>query len=114
MTVGKSHKTPELQAFLPDQLDPWTFSIVTQDGRLCEANCNRKNKDGSDTRSLKELGVDFATNPRDGLGRIVKGYLESLGLITYGEAVTQEMLDEAGVSLLEFYELKKDVFLINF
>ena len=114
MTVGKSHKTPELQAFLPDQLDPWTFSIVTQDGRLCEANFNRKNKDGSDTRSLKELGVDFATNPRDGLGRIVKGYLESLGLITYGEAVTQEMLDEAGVSLLEFYELKKDVFLINF
>lgn len=114
MTVGKSDKTPELQAFLPDQLDPWAFSIVTQDGRLCEANFNRKSSDRGDTRGLKELGVDFMTNPRDGLGRIVKGYLESLGLITYGDAVTQDMLDEADVSHLEFYEIEKDVFLINF
>lgn len=114
MTVKIADKSPELLMFLPDQIDPWTFSIVTQDGRIFEAKFKRKGGKRGDARGLKELGVDFMTAPRADFGRIVKGYLESLGLISYGDPLVQEMLDEAGISHVEFFQIEKDVFLVNF
>ncbi|MDC3320502.1 hypothetical protein OAV16_01540, partial [Luminiphilus sp.] len=114
MTVKIADKSPELLVFLPDQIDPWTFSIVTQDGRIFEAKFKRKGGMRGDARGLKELGVDFMTAPREDFGRIVKGYLESLGLISYGDPLVQEMLDEAGISHVEFFQIEKDVFLLNF
>lgn len=114
VTVKISDKSPELLSFLPDQMEPWTFSIVTQDGCMFEAKFKRKGGVKGDTRGLKDLGVDFMTAPRSDFGRIVKGHLESLGLISYGDPVVQEMLDEAGFSEVEFFQLEKDVFLINF
>jgi len=47
------------------------------------------------------------------LGRIIKGKLEEMGLLRFGEPITEEILVEAEMPALSFYELEAGVFLID-
>lgn len=98
---------------LPDQTKPWNFQIVIEDGSVFEANFKRKTKDANDKRTLKEISVDFMTSPREGLGRIVKGHLEHLGLLKFGEVITEEILDDASLTELRFFRLDEDLFYLD-
>ena len=53
------------------------------------------------------------TSPREGLGRIVKGHLESLGLLKFGEVITEEILDDASLLELRFFKLEDDLFYLD-
>lgn len=111
--IKKQAVPNELLALLPDQQDPWQFTLVTEDGAQYSALFKRKTKDGEDSRSLREVGLDFMTNPRVDLGRILKGRLERMGLVRYGEPVTQEILGEANMEEMRFHKVHEDVFLLD-
>ena len=113
MTIKREHISPDLLAFLPDQTGPWEFTLVTENRRSYTANLKRKTSGSDDKRSLREVGLDFMTSSREDLGRILKGHLEGLGLLRYGEPVTDEILEEAAMTDMNFYELEKDVFLLR-
>lgn len=113
MTVLKKNVSEDLLGYLPNQLDPWIFTLVTKDGRCYEAKFKRKSGSRTDSRSLHELSLDFMTSPREDLGRIIKGKLEEMGLLRLGEPITKEVLVEAEMPVLAFYELEAGVFLID-
>lgn len=113
MTIKREHISPQLLAFLPDHTAPWEFTLVTEDRHSYTANLKRKTSGRDDKRSLREVGLDFMTSSREDLGRILKGHLESLGLLRFGEPVTEEILEEADMTEMSFYELEKDVFLLK-
>ena len=103
MTIKKEHISSELLAFLPDQTAPWEFTLVTENRRAYSANFKRKTSGSNDQRSLRDVGLDFMTSSREDLGRILKGHLEDLGLLRYGELVTEEVLEEADMTEMSFY-----------
>ena len=113
MTIKKEHISSELLAFLPDQTAPWEFTLVTENRRAYSANFKRKTSGSNDQRALRDVGLDFMTSSREDLGRILKGHLEDLGLLRYGEPVTEEVLEEADMTEMSFYQLETDVFLLK-
>ena len=113
VTLRHDDMSPDLLRSLPNQTKPWSFQIVTDNGSVFDANFKRKTKDANDKRTLKEVSVDFMTSPREGLGRIVKGHLESLGLLKFGEVITEEILDDASLLELRFFRLEDDLFYLD-
>ena len=113
VTVRRGDMSSDLLHSLPNQTEPWNFQIVIEDGSVFDANFKRKTSDASDQRTLRDLSVDFMTSPREGLGRIVKGHLESLGLLKFGEVITEEILDEASLQELRFFKVQDDLFYLE-
>ena len=113
MTVKTQDVSNELLHLLPNQRDPWVFSLVTANGDIYEAKFKRKTSDKFDQRTLREVGLDFMTSPRKDLGRIIKGQLEDMGLLRYGEPVTEEILEEAEMVEMRFHQLEADTFLLE-
>ena len=111
--INKGEAPNELLTLLPAQTDPWEFTLVTQDGDAHNAKFKRKANDKKDSRSLREVGLDFMTNPRTDLGRVLKGRLEQMGFLHYGEPVTEEILEEANLTEMRFHKLKDGVFLLD-
>lgn len=111
--IEKGGASKQLLSLLPDQTEPWEFTLVTQDGHAHNAKFKRKGSDKKDSRSLREVGLDFMTSPRVDLGRILKGHLEELGVLRYGEPVTDEILKEANLKEMKFHKLKDGVFLLD-
>lgn len=111
--INKGEAPNELLTFLPDQTDPWEFTLVTQDGDTYNALFKRKGSDKKDSRSLREVGIDFMTSPRVDLGKILKGHLEKMGGLRYGEPVTEEILEDANLKEMRFHKLKDGVFLLD-
>lgn len=113
VTVRRDDMSSSLLNSLPNQTKPWNFQIVTEGRSVFDANFKRKTSDARDQRTLREISVDFMTSPREGLGRIVKGHLESLGLLKFGEVITEEILDEASLPELRFFRLRDDLFYLE-
>lgn len=113
VTVRRGDMSEDLLRGLPNQTKPWNFQIVIEDGSVFDTNFKRKTSDAGDKRTLKEVSLDFMTSPREGLGRIVKGHLESLGLLKFGEVITEEILDEASLPELRFFRLQDDLFYLE-
>ena len=113
MTVSKEHVSEGLLSYLPHQIDPWSFKLVTRDRRCYKAKFKRKSSNRQDRRTLHEVSLDFMTNPREDLGRIIKGELEKMGLLKFGEPITSEILSEAEMSVLRFYALEQGSFLMT-
>ena len=113
MTVRREDISENLLGYLPNQVDPWIFTLVTKDGHCYEAKFKRKSASRTDPRTLHELPLDFMTAPREDLGRIIKGKLGEMGLLSFGEPITEEILAEAEMPALSFFELETGVFLID-
>lgn len=113
MTIKTQDVSNELLNLLPNQTEPWKFRLVTANGDSYEAKFKRKTSGKLDQRTLREVGLDFMTSPRKDLGRILKGQLEDMGLLRYGEPVTEEILEEAEMTEMRFHELEEDTFLLE-
>ena len=112
MTVLRQDITSNLLAFLPNQTAPWKFDLVTEDLYVYQALFKVKKSDRA-KKTLHQGTLDFMTARREDLGRIIKGELEELGLLRFGEVITEDLLREADITELSFYELSKDVFLMK-
>ena len=112
MTVLRQDITDDLLSYLPNQVEPWKFELVTEEANVFEGLFKVKKSDKA-KKTLHQGTLDFMTARREDLGRIVKGELENLGLLKFGDVITEDLLREADVIELSFYELSKDVFLMK-
>ena len=114
MTLLKNQISAELRDYLPNQTEKLTVEVLTQDGYLIQGVFKRKTSNPKDMRTLKETGLDFMSSPRAHLGLVLKGALIDEGLLSYGEPVTAEILRDAGMDALNFYELPDGKLLMTF
>lgn len=103
-----------LNLYLPAILDPWRFNVVTEKSEVFEANFNRKFGKKGDTRTLRELSIDFQSSPRRLLGYFIKDRLVNAGVLDIGETITEDTLDEYGNDELIFKDLGNNHFYIMF
>ena len=54
------------------------------------------------------------THEREALGRVIKGELEDMGLIRFGEVITNEILALADMQELRFYKIGDDTYFMEF
>ena len=58
-------------------------------------------KNKFDNRPLHEIGADFQSTPREELGRFVKNKLILAGAMNFGDAVTDDVLNEYGANAIK-------------
>ena len=104
----------DLNSYLPPTMDPWRFKVVTEKSEVFEVNFNRKYGEKGDTRTLKELGVDFQSSKRRLLGYFIKDQLVNAGVLDIGETITKDTLDEYGNNELIFKDLGNNHFYMMF
>lgn len=103
-----------IQAQLPDQLEKAEFTAITDLGTSFEVVFKRKTSSKEDPRTLKQTGLDFMSSPRDLLGEYIKGKLTSSGLLSFGQPVTEEILEDYGRSNIDLYFNPDGVIYIEF
>lgn len=114
MTIQKDDISKQLRDYLPNQTEKYEIEIVTQDGYLVRGVFKRKTSTSNDRSTLKESGIDFMTSPRSHLGYVLKNALVDEGLLSFGEPVTREILRDAEMDKLNFYELPDGNLLMTF
>ena len=114
MTIQQRDISVQLRDFLPNQIEKHEVGIVTQDGRYIRGVFKRKTNSPDDRRTLKEAGLDFMTSPRSHLGYVLKNALIDEGLLSFGEPVTEEILRDAEMDKLNFYQLPDGNLLMTF
>ena len=104
----------DLNRYLPPTMDPWRFKVVTEKSEVFEVNFNRKHGKQGDTKTLKELGVDFQSSRRRLLGYFIKDQLVNAGVLDIGETITKNTLDDYGNDELIFKDLGNNHFYMMF
>ena len=77
------------------------FEAFTNTGMYFKCNFNRKPKNKFDNRPLHETGADFQSTPREELGRFVKNKLILAGAMNFGDAVTDDVLNDYGANAIK-------------
>lgn len=109
----------DLRKYLPDQLAPAEFRAVTDLGSTFMVKFKRKTSSQRDLRSLHQTGIDFMSTSRESggrkqLGQYMKSKLMKVGLLNFGDPVTDDVLDEYGKRHLDLYFVGKDILYIKF
>jgi hypothetical protein len=104
----------QLNKYLPAQIDPFRFNVVTDEGQVFQVNFKRKHGKRGDIGTLRELGVDFQSSNRRLLGYFIKDRLVNAGVLDIGETITPDMLDDYGSHELIFRDLGGGYFYMTF
>ena len=118
ITIG-SDDLPGIRRYLRNQKDPEEFDAVTDLGTTFKVKFKRKTSRKNDTRTLHSTGIDFMSSGReDGgrkqLGLYIKGKLMKLGLLNFGDPVTDDVLMEYGKNHLDMYFLDDRIIYLKF
>ena len=118
ITIGGSDLAG-IRDYIPDQTEPAEFCAVTDLGTTFMVTFKRKTSNNSDMRTLHHTGIDFMSigQPEGGrkqLGRYIKGKLIQLGLLRFGDPVTDEILTEYGKRHLDMYFTKSGILYLKF
>lgn len=130
VTIRQEDISDELRRFLPDQKEAHSVTLVTQDGYLMQGKFSRKSskrhhpddldklkaerRKVDDPRTLKKTALDFMTSPRSHLGFVLKGALMEEGLLKFGEPVTQDILRDANMLELSFFDIGDGKLFVTF
>jgi len=113
ISVAEMHA---LRRFVPAQQEPFRVNIVDTTGKVIPANFKRKTSVAGSRATLHQVGVDFMSDKREELGRVIKDKLVDAGVLKYGELITDDILDMYGNRHIEFRQLpgRKNYFWISF
>ncbi len=105
-----------LRPFVPAQQNAFRVNIVESTGKVIPANFKRKTGSADSRSTLHQVGVDFMSDKREELGRVIKDKLVDAGVLKYGELITDDVLDMYGNCYLEFRQMprRNNFFLISF
>ena len=114
--VTKQTRDARLDAILPAQLTPFRIQIVEDNGKTYEGLFKRKTSKKNERKTLRETSVDFMSAERQLFGNYIKNKLVSIGLMRYGDLLTEDVLSQYGTDKVVFRRLPSGVndYLVTF
>lgn len=100
--------------FIPNQIEPAFFWAITDTSEVFECNFHRKTLTKSDKKPLHETGGEFQSTPREALGKYLKNKLINSNCLSFGEPVTQDVLDLYGSQKIKVWKLGQNKLYLSY
>lgn len=104
----------EATKFIPNQIEKAVYWAITDTSEVFECNFHRKSGAKSDKRPLHETGGEFQSTPREALGKYLKNKLINSNCLSFGEPVTQNVLDLYGSQKIKVWKLSQNKLYLSY